>query len=306
MAVYTHDGPGDWRQFVLREDIKPLPVMEQRSQFLKESYEFESFKNQQAYLHSNSLNSLNNQYHQSGDVKNKVVSATYGGTFTSVSSNTTFIDVLFEKEVSIFTPSGSGAPFISIVNGQQGGGSLAAFSYAFASGENSKTLRFTHVHPETPNNNGGAAANVIAVDTSLVGAVTSDALTGMTGAAFAANVTFTAAQGSGGTGFQDIVADVTTNPSGNGLAEIIFKTTAAAATYSPGQTLTATAADIGQGGTGTIVVTINSTILTGDILTLVGSVINENGSEIFSTKNNPGVQLDLSFVSNSTLTLVAS
>tara|TARA_B100000768_G_C11129389_1_gene311079 strand:- start:286 stop:573 length:288 start_codon:yes stop_codon:yes gene_type:complete len=95
MAVYTHDGPGDWRQFVLREDIKPLPVMEQRSQFLKESYEFESFKNQQAYLHSNSLNSLNNQYHQSGDVKNKVVSATYGGTFTSVSSNTTFIDVLF-------------------------------------------------------------------------------------------------------------------------------------------------------------------------------------------------------------------
>ena len=81
----------------LREDVKNLPTMEQRSQFLKESYEFESFKNAQAFLQSNSLNSLNNQNHQGGNLKNKVLSATYGGTFTSISSNTTYIDVTFKK-----------------------------------------------------------------------------------------------------------------------------------------------------------------------------------------------------------------
>ena len=27
MALYTHDGPGDWRQFILREDVKNLPTM---------------------------------------------------------------------------------------------------------------------------------------------------------------------------------------------------------------------------------------------------------------------------------------
>ena len=90
MAVYTHDGPGDWRHFILREDVKNHPTMEQRSQFLKESYEFESFKNQQAFLQSNSLNSLSNQLHQAGGVlHNKVISATYGGTFQSISNNLT-------------------------------------------------------------------------------------------------------------------------------------------------------------------------------------------------------------------------
>jgi hypothetical protein len=168
MAVYTHDGPGDWRQFVLREDVKHLPVMEQRSQFLKESYEFESFKNQQAFLQSNSLNSLNNQLHQAGGAGyNKVLSATYGGTFTSISSNTTFIDVVFQEEVSI---EGAGVPFIEIVNGQQGNGSLANFPYAYASGANSKTLRFTHVHPSTPGNDGGVAANILKVGVDLAAA----------------------------------------------------------------------------------------------------------------------------------------
>ena len=224
MAVYTHDGPGDWRQFVLREDVKHLPVMEQRSQFLKESYEFESFKNQQAFLQSNSLNSLNNQLHQAGGAGyNKVLSATYGGTFTSISSNTTFIDVVFQEEVSI---EGAGVPFIEIANGQQGNGSLANFPYAYASGANSKTLRFTHVHPSTPGNNGGVAANVLGASKvmSLVGATDpQDADAGTF-----ANVTYTTDSAAGATStfdvtvtaggvlseiVDDLLPSITTNPS---------------------------------------------------------------------------------------------
>lgn len=201
MPVYTHDGPGDWRQFILREDVKNLPTMEQRSQFLKESYEFESFKNQQAFLQSNSLNSLNNQNHQGGGAGyNKVLSATYGGTFTSISSNTTFIDVVFQKEVSI---EGAGVPFIQITNGQQGDGSVANFPYAYASGANSKTLRFTHSHPSTPNNDGGVAANVLGASKvmSLLGATDpQDADAGVF-----ANVTYTTDSAAGATSTFDVI-----------------------------------------------------------------------------------------------------
>ena len=293
--VYTHDGPGDWRQFILREHISSLPVDEQRRAFLKEQYEFESFQAQQAFLQSNSLNSLNNQNHQGGNESNKVVSATYGGTFTSISSNTTFIDVLFEESVSI---QGAGVPFIEIVNGQQGGGSLAAFQYAYASGANSKTLRFTHAHPETINNDGGAAANVIAVGNDLAGSATGT-ISG--GAAAPYNgVPFT-----GVAGVSDIVADCILD-GGGVLSDISFVSQATAYAFKPGDVLTIDAAALGSGGTGTITVTIAANDLTGDILTLVGTTINENGSEIYSRGNRSTDQLDLSYTSNSTLTAVAT
>lgn len=296
MAVYTHDGPGDWRQFILREDVKNLPTMEQRSQFLKESYEFESFKNAQAFLQSNSLNSLNNQNHQGGNLKNKILSATYGGTFTSISSNTTYIDVTFQENVSIY---GSGVPFIEIVNGQQGGGSLANFPYAYVSGADSKTLRFTHVHPETINNDGGAAAHVIAVGANLAGS----AVGTISGGAAA---TYNGVPFTGVAGVSDIVANCILD-GGGVLSEISFVSQVTAAyAFKPGDVLTIDAAALGSGGTGTITVTIVANDLTGDILTLVGTTINENGSEIYNSANNPGAQLDLSYTSNSTLTVVAS
>tara|TARA_B110000259_G_scaffold34694_1_gene38749 strand:- start:318 stop:1202 length:885 start_codon:yes stop_codon:yes gene_type:complete len=293
--VYTHDGPGDWRQFILREHISSLPVDEQRRAFLKEQYEFESFQAQQAFLQSNSLNSLNNQNHQGGNLKNKVLSATYGGTFTSISSNTTYIDVLFEESVSI---QGAGVPFIEIVNGQQGGGSVATFNYNYASGANSKTLRFTHAHPSSPNNDGGVAANVIAVGTDLAGSATGT-ISGGTDANYN-GVPFT-----GVAGVSDIVADCILD-GGGVLSSISFVSQATAYAFKPGDVLTIDAAALGSGGTGTITVTIAANDLTGDILTLVGTTINENGSEIYNSANNPGAQLDLSYTSSSTLTAIAS
>jgi len=293
--VYTHDGPGDWRQFILREHISSLPVDEQRRAFLKEQYEFESFQAQQAFLQSNSLNSLNNQNHQGGNLKNKVLSATYGGTFTSISSNTTYIDVLFEESVSI---QGAGVPFIEIVNGQQGGGSVATFNYNYASGANSKTLRFTHAHPSSPNNDGGVAANVIAVGTDLAGNATGT-ISGGTDANYN-GVPFT-----GVAGVSDIVADCILD-GGGVLSSISFVSQATAYAFKPGDVLTIDAAALGSGGTGTITVTIAANDLTGDILTLVGTTINENGSEIYNSANNPGAQLDLSYTSSSTLTAIAS
>ena len=294
MPVYTHDGPGDWRQFILREDVKNLPTMEQRSQFLKESYEFESFKNAQAFLQSNSLNSLNNQNHQGGNLKNKILSATYGGTFTSISGNTTYIDVTFQENVSIY---GSGVPFIEIVNGQQGGGSLANFPYAYASGADSKTLRFTHVHPSTPGNNGGAAANVIWVDANLVsGGTVVQPTAAITGDYLAVAYTTNSVSGTGA---------VFTAVIDGGQVLVELNATTAGSGYNVGDVFTFDSDAVGAGSTGGSVA-VASVDLTGDILTLVGTSIDENGSEIYNSANNPGAQLDLSYTSNSTLTVVAS
>tara|TARA_R110000796_G_scaffold114841_1_gene226770 strand:+ start:4491 stop:5378 length:888 start_codon:yes stop_codon:yes gene_type:complete len=294
--VYTHDGPGDWRQFILREHIASLPVDEQRRAFLKEQYEFENFQAQQAFLQSNSLNSLNNQNHQGGSDSNKVVSATFGGTFTSISGNTTYVDVLFEQSVSI---QGTGVPFIQIINGQQGGGTFSSFPYNYASGADSKTLRFTHVHPATPNNDGGAAAHVIAVGTDLSGGATGTIANGVANGYPGVPLT-------GVAGVSDIIADCILD-GGGVLSSIIFLSqTTAAYAFKPGDVLTISAAALGSGGTGTITLTIAANDLTGDILTLVGTTLNEDGSEIYTTSSGPSVQTDLSYTSSSTLTLVAS
>ena len=74
----------------------------------------------------------------------------------------------------------------------------------------------------------------------------------------------------------------------------------------PFDQLTIDAAALGSGGTGTVVVTIATGDLTGDVLTMVGSTIAENGGEIYSAANNPGGQLNLSYTSTSTKTAVAS
>jgi len=52
--------------------------------------------------------------------------------------------------------------------------------------------------------------------------------------------------------------------------------------------------------------TITADKLTGDILTLQGSSINEDGAEIFSTANNPGVQLNFAYTSVDTVTASAT
>tara|TARA_B100000780_G_scaffold220545_1_gene159580 strand:- start:257 stop:1435 length:1179 start_codon:yes stop_codon:yes gene_type:complete len=171
--VYTHDGPGDWRQFVLREDVKSLTTDEQRRKFLTEQYEFESFKNQQAYLQSNALSQLNNQYSHGGDInENKIISATLGGTLQSVSGFTAFIDVVFDKSVGIV---GSGVPEISAPNNLVGNGLSSPLVYSYASGAYSNTLRFTATQAASATNAGAVSANVVSVgaDIAASGAITS-------------------------------------------------------------------------------------------------------------------------------------
>ena len=301
MAYYSSpNSPGDWRSFLKRNDIRNLSLQEQKKKYLIEQLQFEDFVSQQAISQQLAFNSLSAQNRVAGNVDNKVVSATFNATpaLQSITTNTTFIDVLFEKNVLVDTSGGT--PTISVTNGKQGGGSVSPVIYTYvANASQSKTVRFSHTHPATATNDGGIAAHVIAVGADLAGSATGTIVGGV------ANpyngVPFT-----GLAGASDIVADVILD-GGGVLSNITFVSQATPSyAFKPGDQLTIDSAALGTGTSGTVTVTLIAADLTGDILTMVGSTIAENGGEIYSAANNPDAQLNLSYTSTSTKTAVAS
>ena len=301
MSLYSSpNSPGDWRTFLKRNDISSLPLQEQKKKYLQEQLQFDDFVSQQAISQQLAFNSLSAQNRVAGNKENKVINAAFSSTpaLQSITTNTTFIDIIFENPVLVDTSGGT--PTISVTNGKEGGGSVSPVIYTYvANASQSKTVRFSHTHPATATNDGGIAAHVIAVGANLAGSA-SGTISG--GAAAPYNgVPFT-----GVAGVSDIVANCILD-GGGVLSEISFVSqTTAAYAFKPGDQLTIDAAALGSGGTGTITVTIATGDLTGDILTMVGSTIAENGGEIYSAANNPDAQLNLSYTSTSTKTAVAS
>ena len=298
MAIFQQS-PGSWFSFTKRLDNQNLSINELKSKFYKEQLLFENFISSQVsqqYLQNNSAQ-LNNQLHQAGKRygKQEILSAVFNtGLIKTISGGSTQIVVTLKEPITVDT--GSGVPFIDVNNDQLGGGSASTARYIYYESTGLQ-IRLELDLPASPNNSGTVAANVISEDTSLVGAITSNTLTGMTGANNVTNVTFTAAQGTGGAGFQDAITDVRTNAAGNGLETITFKVPASPATYSPGQTLTSTAGNIFD-GTGAVTLTIDSNILTGDTLSMAGTAINLNGATVVNTGD--GKTTDLNYISTST------
>ena len=301
MALYSNaEGPGEWQSFLKRNDVRNLTLQEQKKKYLVEQLQFEDFISQQAISRQLAFNSLSAQNRVAGNIENKVINAVFNATpaLQSITSNTTFIDVVFQEPVLV--DDASGTPTISVTNNKQGGGSVSPVVYTYVNNNSqSKLVRFSHTHPASPNNDGGIAAHVIAVGTDLAGNA-SGTISG--GVANPYNgVPFT-----GLAGVSDIVANCILD-GGGVLSEISFVSQATPSyAFKPGDQLTIDAAALGSGGTGTVVVTIFAADLTGDILTMVGSTIAENGGEIYSAAINPDFQLDLSYTSTSTKTAVAS
>ena len=301
MALYSNaEGPGEWQSFLKRNDVRNLTLQEQKKKYLVEQLQFEDFISQQAISRQLAFNSLSAQNRVAGAKENKVINAVFNATpaLQSITTNTTFIDIVFQNPVLV--DNSGGVPTISVTNGKEGGGSVSPVVYTYvANASQSKTVRFSHTHPATATNDGGIAAHVIAVGANLAGSA-SGTISG--GVANPYNgVPFT-----GLAGVSDIVANCILD-GGGVLSEISFVSQATPSyAFKPGDQLTIDAAALGSGGTGTITVTIATGDLTGDILTMVGSTIAENGGEIYSAANNPDAQLNLSYTSTSTKTAVAS
>ena len=105
---------------------------------------------------------------------------------------------------------------------------------------------------------------------------------------------------------QDSTAATITLTAGDFVTGITAVTSGIAGeNWAPGDVVTFADASFGATSTGGSIL-IFAGDLTGDVLTLVGSSIDENGAEIYSSANNPGAQLDLSYTSTDTVTAVAS
>ena len=280
--------PGPWIAFTQRKDVKDLPLMEQRQVYLKEQLFFEDFAAQQAYALQN-YQTINANQHSAGAVLGNVVDAVrFSGSFTALTANDTFIDVEFAKSVEV-----TGAPRIIAVNGQQGGGTVAAVTYSFLEilGDDNDIVRFRHQHGSFPNGNGGVRAGVIGVGDDLVGSAAFTGTAGDSGAV--SGVTFTTATGTGGSaGPATSVFDVIIAGGLSALSEISFVSNSdSSAPYTPGNTLSADAAALAAAGAsdaGTLdtVITVAAGDLTGDILTLTGTSIDLNGGSIFNEGND--------------------
>jgi hypothetical protein len=303
MALYPNAAdPGNWQSFVLREDVKTLPVSEQRKKYLTEQLQFEDFMAQQRYLQSMSINSLTNQLHQGGGfATNPVLSANFNGTIQAITGNTTQIDLVFNEAVTINTAGGT--PYIDVPNNQAGGGVTTPVRYTYYESSGNTNMRFQHVHPA---NAGGVAAAALTSTTSLESSISSTTLSGATGGV-QTGVTFTYAQGTGVSGGgANISCDIIVSGGGTTLDEITIDGTIPSGLYYPGNTFTANAAAIGAGGTGQVVVTLVAGDLQGDVLTLVGTDVTLNGGYIYSTENGPSYPLDPEYTSTDTTTVSAT
>ena len=289
MALYSSAAdPGNWQSFVLREDVKSLPVSEQKKKFLTEQLQFEDFTAQQLYLQSNSLNQLNNQLHQGGNIAgNKVKEAFFNSQFPVDYNNTSTLKVDFFEPVQVV----GGIPFIDVINGQQGGGSQATVRYNYTPPSSSATsLVFSHVHTA---NAGGVDVDVISVGADLVSGGTVVQPTGAIFASYPAAAYTTDSVAGTGVVFTAVI------DAGQQLTEL--NVTTAGSGYKVGDIFTFANDALGVGSTGGSVA-VTKVNLTGDTLTLAGTAINENGGEIYNVGDNINVQLNLDYTSTSNIT----
>ena len=271
--MYGAQDPGNWQVFKTRQDIKPLPLMEQKSKFIQEQLNFD-----------NAMAEFTAQAQVAGIPYNPIESVVFDGTpLNTVSGFTAGLEVTFRNDITV-----TGVPSIVVPNGQQGGGSSSSVTYTFDSAISSKVLFFTYVQAANANGTGAIAANGIKANEGLSTSIDTQPTTPAVG-------TYTDvmawATGTGGVGGADVNAtlSVSTIPGrGNEVGDIVV-TNSNGGTFQPGNTLSVDGDAFGVGGTGTLVCTILTSDLTGDVLTLSGGdrFIALNGGSINSVGGRP-------------------
>ena len=267
--MYGAQDPGNWQVFKTRQDIKPLPLMEQKSKFIQEQLNFD-----------NAMAEFASQAQVAGIPYNPIESVVFDGTpLNTISGFTAGLEVTFRNDITV-----TGVPSIVVPNGQQGGGSSSSVTYTFDSAISSKVLFFTYVQAANANGTGAIAANGIRANEGL-------SITAQPTAPVVDTYTDVLewATGTGGVGGVDVDATIAvgTIPGvGNRVASVIV-TNSNGGTFQPGNTLSI--AGTALGGTGTLVCTILASDLTGDVLTLSGGdrFIALNGGSINSVGGRP-------------------
>ena len=270
--MYGAQDPGNWQVFKTRQDIKPLPLMEQKSKFIQEQLNFD-----------NAMAEFTAQAQVAGIPYNPIESVVFDGTpLNTISGFTAGLEVTFRNDITV-----TGVPSIVVPNGQQGGGSSSSVTYTFDSAISSKVLFFTYVQAANANGTGAIAANGIKPNEGL--SITSNI--NNDGVVDTYTDVMAWATGTGGVGGVDVDAtiEVATAPGFGNLVGDIVVTNSRGGTFQPGNTLSVAGTAFGGTGTGTLLCTIQASDLTGDVLTLSGGdrFIALNGGSINSVGGRP-------------------
>jgi len=269
MGLYSiRQDPGKWLTWFKKPENNKLPIMEAKKKYLKEQLDFQ---NQQNFFTA--------QKAQRGVVIENVLETVAFGSpdLQSITSNVSFIDVGFTLPVVV-----TGNPTITVNNSQAGGGSAATFTYTYATGSTSDVLRFVHDHPTSANNNAGLAANVLREDGEILASATT--LPTSPAEDLYVGETMTYAQGSGGTGGQNVTATIRV---GSTAITSIIITDNGNGRFSPGNTLTLAGSNLG--GSGNLIITIRKEDLIGDVITIPAQSIALAGGTIKTFGTNPKV-----------------
>ena len=276
--MYKQENPGHWLNWLKKPENSRLSVLEAKQKYLKEQLIYEqqynSFVEAQRAVQLNVVNG--------GTIFNGIVDTFLVQTpvFQSITGNTQSIKVNFKLPVTV-----SGTPTVTATNSQSGGGSAATFAYSYASGTGTKSLTFEHVHPSSPNNDAGVAANVLPQYKNLTNSITTQPTTATAGTYIAETLTWAA--GTGGTGGGDIIATITVGDLE--IVDAVFSDLISLNVYSPGNTLTLAGSNLG--GTGNLVITLTADDLVGDVISIGSQTLALNGGSI-STVNSDGFTND--------------
>jgi len=279
--MYGAQDPGNWQSFTNRPDVKNLPLMEQKSRFLREQNDYQ-----------NLMESVRAQVNVGGINNNPIVSVAFDGAqLNSISGFTSQFLVTYTHPIVV-----TGTPTITIPNGQQGNGTASTIQYDYNAGSSTLiTAKFDYTQAANANGTGLVAANVLTLNNELAAGITGQPTTPVDDTYVTETLTW--ATGTGGVGGVDITATVVV--AGGVVTSVIA--TAATGVYQPGNTLTLAGTNLG--GTGNLVVTLLDADFTGDTLLLSSQTSILGGSIVNASDNRPAPSY---FSNGATKTAIAS
>ena len=298
--IYTSENPGPWQKWISKPENAQLNIQEARSKYLKEQLLFE--QQYQNYM-INQASQLNwdGQSGAQGAVSSNSIMTNGGfsaGALATISGFTSTITLQYEQPVKV-----SGTPQILVGNGQEGGGSAALVTYGFSSlSASGRSLTFSYTQAASANGVGVVARHVLPIDAELFDAITQQATSPTQGSKTGISGVY--ASGAGGSGGSNITADIEISALQNATS-IVVKTITGGDTFQPGNTITFAGSALG--GSGSLIVTLRSDDLTGDILTNDAGTINlAGGSTIVNENDEQPADLNYGGSDPATKTAVAS
>ena len=281
--MYGAQDPGNWQTFTNRPDVKSLPLMEQKSRFIREQNDYQ-----------NLMESVRAQVNVGGINNNPIVSVAFDGAqLNSISGFTSQFLVTYTHPIVV-----TGTPTITIPNGQQGNGTASTIQYDYNAGSSTLiTAKFDYTQAANANGTGFIAANFLTFDSNLAAGITSQPTTPTNGTYVTETLTW--ATGTGGVGGANVTATVVV--AGGVVTEVFATLYLASAVYQPGNTLTLAGTNLGGGGN--LVVTLLDADFIGDTLLLSSQTSILGGSIVNASDNRPAPSY---FSNGATKTAIAS